>query len=1102
MQGVELSAPVQESIDVSIDTLCCNTWEAYVRYYQDLTTNYSTQANGRTITEYGQDHYENNGAGEGRVLLDRSDIKVYIGSQNVEDKADVVYNVTLADQLNFSDQADEMLGNKHNFTSPGSHNFTTIPGVDYVLVAIGAGSAGMAAEGEPGNTPGAQGGGSGAVGVYHWTGAGEPVSVYVGRKGSGHTWEHAPEGGGAPGEDTVINIGTGVKIEARGGGGGYAPGVDYTPRNFKWRKGSTGSGGDAVISGDEAITDNFKGFTGGTGGAEGSASSPGNVSDNTLQYQATPGAGNVSQWSGDDRPGGGGGAIAFSLNHINRLRKYSPGELSLGSGGRGGIGQNSFVSQTHKAGGDASGYGNGGGGAGAHPHDNNIFQRGGDGADGAVLVYTIDRRGGATHDFINVRDMPTRSRVHVVLTGDIAMMEDADQDRSLMFSDQPLAITVNDTNNNSRSIINSFHDVYVDGDASDTCVYNAPLVSTPEQLRRYNPFRPTAAVIDVTKNGSPFNSQGGRLGDDQALDLQLQFSSTLPTTIFDPLGDSMQLNIDWKCPAGGADQQNMSLSFPVSYTTAPKLNTPVESVFLCWADDRDTPVELKRVENASKANTSPWVSTNGVTYVGSGVWNGRQGEWILEPGTNYELDKITWYLMFQTFVSGKNHKYRILEYVPGVDNNSFISEFSHHHVDIDKKQHAKYNWEIVNRDDISDFSAMFCFSNPQDVVPSSVNQAVENLKAFNRLDLTGQSVVQIEWDKPAAVQQLGSWANQIVYLVEYVSTAGVKRCYIVPDVRTQTSYTYQLRTGDDFTTAAVQLDVNTADEISGFMYTDNSVSVTPMYLPRFSRNQQFTTNTVTSTLPGIQFKYTRKAQSIMITGGEVGDLSDYGFDDTRDDQYKSMGVDNLTVNVQCPLSDGMSRSKGTSAEDIDLSNVFSTVDEKEQKKYVLSAIFTGGKITITTSFGDTIRQFIIPGLGEPDAEIRITGKGVSSERDYTWWNLILTNTSTTGSTREYTEHVFDKTIQWPQQTGVVATNTHTSCANVSLIFSNNTECTTTHSTLTLQDDGMLVATGNAPDYNDAPVYWSDVKVYVDGELKYEQPADSDVTTFVDVSNFI
>ena len=97
----------------------------------------------------------------------------------------------------------------------------------------------------------------------------------------------------------------------------------------------------------------------------------------------------------------------------------------------------------------ATGVGNGGGGTGANTSVTN-YKPGGDGADGGVFLYRVNRKSDSGYkSVINVSDLATSCKVDLQIAGDIPA--DTHAENSIVFSDQPIAIGVTDKLGDGRT---------------------------------------------------------------------------------------------------------------------------------------------------------------------------------------------------------------------------------------------------------------------------------------------------------------------------------------------------------------------------------------------------------------------------------------------------------------------------------------------------------------------------------------------------------------------------------------------------------------------------------------------------------------------------
>lgn len=271
-----------------------------------------------------------------------------------------------------------------SFTCTGS-------GVAEVLVVAGGGGGGMDMGG---------GGGGGGV-IYHPSyaiAASTPVSVSVGNGGRG-----GPPGG-LYGQNTAHQFTIGAQngqnsvfgtLTAVGGGAGGSSYFAYTPgasgaaggsgggssgySDGNTRAGGAGTAGQGFAGGQGGPTQYYSGGGGGAGGVGVSANSRpdggiGYYSDilgSGYYWGGGGGGAGYSIGGGNGGAGGGGGGAAGAT--------YGGSGINPGESGGGGI----SGAQTNAYGGDGGAFTGGGGGASSHY---NMYNEGGDGGSGIVIV--------------------------------------------------------------------------------------------------------------------------------------------------------------------------------------------------------------------------------------------------------------------------------------------------------------------------------------------------------------------------------------------------------------------------------------------------------------------------------------------------------------------------------------------------------------------------------------------------------------------------------------------------------------------------------------------------------------------------------------------
>ena len=203
--------------------------------------------------------------------------------------------------------------------SGAAQTFTPAPGVSTISVTLTGASGGSGAW--AGDRVGGQGGG-GAVVTGTITGLdGQPLTVYVGKRGLNGTSDRTSNpggfgfgaggaggglqlvgfgGGGGGGASAIVAAGTPLAVAAGGGGGGGAGGLN----------GAGADGGDATAAGDSVPG-------GGQGGAAGTQSGP------------DGGAGQSTPLGGGGGGGGGGGLYGGD----GGLRSTAAGMAAGGGGG-------------------------------------------------------------------------------------------------------------------------------------------------------------------------------------------------------------------------------------------------------------------------------------------------------------------------------------------------------------------------------------------------------------------------------------------------------------------------------------------------------------------------------------------------------------------------------------------------------------------------------------------------------------------------------------------------------------------------------------------------------------------------------------------------
>ena len=644
--------------------------------------------------------------------------------------------------------------------------------------------------------------------------------------------------------------------------------------------------------------------------------------------------------------------------------------------------------------------------------------------------------------------------------------------------------------------------VYVDNQGSGVYQYDCGLYSTPGELRGYNPFGINTPTATVTRSGAAFNTTGGTLNSNQALDISIEFPPTAPSIVFDSTNtDNLYLTIDWLCPATGNSRQDMQLNFPVQYTTATKLATPYETIYLCWAGVNGAPVEMKLKTRDTLSTYGAFASTQGKYYEGAGEFT-RDGDtitgnWSLRPvqrelgGTTTGAQTTTWGLYFTP--TGPQYIKKltqlILIYTGSVDN-SFINEYSYYLHDNDMRNEW-YNSSSYTNGEL-ELNMMFCFHEPKQNNASNNTNIMSDFRVFNRVDKERNDILQLEWDRFNS-----SVAQDVVYFVEYISTLGETNTYVIPDILEENSCTYQIKTSDDMTRCEVKYSTSNSDRLTGYMYTNNQVEVRPISLASYSR-VNYQRQTRMGTLPSVTFDYKRASGSIQTT--VPGNIYSYDpVDDTWIEQYKHMADAGMTVRLHA--TENIVRIGGPDTP-LDVQNVYTGDTSSNNYTFRNMPGFTsGGVINVDTAIGTVTRKFQLPGLGAPGASVRVTGKGSSRTGYYSHQSRGGYDGCNICPGAKYTvsgPSAFDKTFQWPIQSGTVASFTWMTVGGGR---SCHGRCMTTTwkrnepSTITLQADGKIAANNNNASLHD-------IKVYVDDQLVYEQPAGDTSTSYVDVSQYV
>lgn len=635
--------------------------------------------------------------------------------------------------------------------------------------------------------------------------------------------------------------------------------------------------------------------------------------------------------------------------------------------------------------------------------------------------------------------------------------------------------------------------VFVDNTGDGVYDYYCSLYSTPGELKQYNPFKASQPVAVVTSGGASFNTQNGTLAAGQELDIDIQFPVGMPTTEF-VIGseDNLKLSIDWLCPATGNSRQDMSLEFPVSYISAPRLATPVDTVYMCWAGVNGVPVEMKLKTKQSFTTYGPYASTQGQYYEGDGYYDGRSGQWQLKPHLDgddqqQEADTyVTWGLFFKSQVNGKNLTLGVLTYTGDLTNQSFINEYSYY---IGSKE-INQSWEPMsivgeNENAYIDLDMMMCFHKPVDhnLQNSSANvDIVQDYRVFNRVDKNA-NILQLEWDKKNTSKSV-----DVVYFIDYQTTSGINNHYVIPDILNEDQCTYQVRTQDDLTKGQVVLTTNTSDRQTGALRTSNAVTLTPVSLAYWNLNS-YKNYLRLSTLPIVNFDYQKTSGSMKITAPTSTALYD-PVTDTWQSQYKDMAPSGMTIRLHATDKINWFGGPDTALDVKHVASMDTPTNEYTFKN--LPGFFAGGVINVDLVLGNSTRTYQIAGLGAPGAAVRITGSGYTSHGGKK-------------SSYQTGPDPFDAQFQWPIQSGTAATyqwNTTRRWVHTGHHRSNwgckGSACwirSKNQTTLTLQPDGKIVSNNNL-----AKLF--DIKVYVDDQLIYEQPAGDTSTSFADVSQYV
>ena len=211
---------------------------------------------------------------------------------------------------------------------------------------------------------------------------------------------------------------------------------------------------------------------------------------------------------------------------------------------------------------------------------------------------------------------------------------------------------------------------------------------------------------------------------------------------------------------------------------------------------------------------------------------------------------------------------------------------------------------------------------------------------------------------------------------------------------------------------------------------------------------------------------------------------------TWQSQYKDMAPSGMTVRLHA--TDKINRIGGPDTP-LDVKYVASVDTPNNEYTFKnLPGFLAGGVINVDLVLGNNTRTYQIAGLGAPGAAVRITGSGYTSH-------------SGSKKSRQPGPTAFDTQFQWPIQSGTAARyqwNTTRRWVHTGHHRSNwgcrGSGCwikSKNHTTLTLQPDGKIVSNNNL-----AKLF--DIKVYVDDQLVYEQPAGNTSTSFVDVSQYV
>lgn len=287
-------------------------------------------------------------------------------------------------------------------TTPGSDTFNTVSGREYIAIVIGGGGAGGPGYGDSGGSDGGGGGSGGGTVVCKFTGDGSALNVVVGDRGNRMFIINIADGartaiamptdcngaGATPwsagkraddGGDSSITLGTMIAT-AEGGPGGLGISNHTSVQ--------TGGGG-SVVNITNANHKIFNGSGGGVSNAQGDPSdaTPGGA----LSYEktGTAGLGGTPKNSLNDTAGGGGGIAGFDITWTG-LELSDVSTIELGTGGKGGNGQDNQGACYHSTsmwGGGASSTkpGAGGGGTGANGWYTGWYP-GGHGGYGAVYI--------------------------------------------------------------------------------------------------------------------------------------------------------------------------------------------------------------------------------------------------------------------------------------------------------------------------------------------------------------------------------------------------------------------------------------------------------------------------------------------------------------------------------------------------------------------------------------------------------------------------------------------------------------------------------------------------------------------------------------------